>query len=149
MQKKEKIRLSLFIIYSVAMLLALFIRPATSIESAGYWENVAAHFNPIPFETILYFNKILGYNLTFGVFAQVLGNLIGNVLFFVPFGFFLFGIKEDTRRPFWKIMLFSSVTIIIIELLQMFTLVGYCDIDDLILNEVGVALGYLTRKIFS
>ncbi len=149
MQKKEKIRLSLFIIYSIAMLLALFIRPSTCVESAGYWENVKLHFNPVPFETIAYFNKLLGYNLTFGVFAQVLGNLIGNVLFFVPFGFFLVGIKEGTARPFWKVMLYSSVTIVIIELMQMFTLVGYCDIDDLILNEAGVAIGYLARKIFS
>ena len=148
MQKKEKIRLIIYIIYCALMLLGLYIRPATTSASLTYWEDVAAHFNPVPFETIIYFHRLLRYNLPFGVYAQVLGNLIGNVVLFVPFGFFLVGIKEQTRRPFCKVMLYSSLIIIVIELLQMFTLCGYCDVDDLILNEAGVALGYLIRRIF-
>ena len=148
MQKKEKIRLIIYIIYCALMLLGLFVRPATTNDSLTYWEDVEAHLNPIPFETIIYFHRILGYNLPFGVYAQVLGNLIGNVVLFVPFGFFLVGIKEGTRRPFWKVMLYSSIIIIAIELLQMFTLRGYCDIDDLILNEIGVAIGNLIRKFY-
>lgn len=148
MQKKEKIRLIICIIYCALMLFALFVRPATTNASLSYWEDVASHFNPVPFETIIYFHRLLGYNLPFGVYAQVLGNLIGNIVLFVPFGFFLVGIKDGVRRPFWKVMLFSSVTIIVIELLQMFTLCGYCDIDDLFLNEIGVAIGYLIRKKF-
>lgn len=149
MQKKEKTRLALFIAYSLIMLVMLFLRPVTGTDTMSYGENVWSRFNPVPFETIVYFHKILTYNLPFSVFAQVVANLVGNVLLFIPFGFFLVGIKTGTRRSFPKVMLISAVVISVIELTQMFTLRGYCDIDDLILNEAGVALGYLSRKIFS
>ena len=56
---------------------------------------------------------------------------------------------NEVERRAAKVMLISAVVISVIELTQMFTLRGYCDIDDLILNEAGVALGYLSRKIFS
>lgn len=149
MQKKEKTRLALFIAYSLIMLVMLFLRPVTGTDTMSYGENVWSRFNPVPFETIVYFHKILTYNLPFSVFAQVVANLVGNVLLFIPFGFFLVGIKTGTGRSFPKVMLISAVVISVIELTQMFTLRGYCDIDDLILNEAGVALGYLSRKIFS
>ncbi|MCR5431100.1 MAG: VanZ family protein [Lachnospiraceae bacterium] len=149
MQKKEKIRLIIFICYSIIMLLMLFGRAVTGTDTMTYSENVLSRFNPVPFETIIYFHKLLAYRLPFLIYAQVLANLIGNVVLFIPFGFFLFGIKDNTRRSFLRVMLISSLIIIIIEVAQMLSLRGYCDVDDLILNEIGVAIGYLIRVFFS
>ena len=33
--------------------------------------------------------------------------------------------------------------IVIIELIQLFTLLGSCDIDDLLLNTIGAVIGWL------
>jgi glycopeptide antibiotics resistance protein len=39
-------------------------------------------------------------------------------------------------------VLFVAITISCVEILQLFTLLGYCDVDDLILNTLGAAIGY-------
>lgn len=39
-------------------------------------------------------------------------------------------------------MLLVGGIIVAVELLQLFTLLGSCDIDDLILNMIGAFLGY-------
>ncbi|MCR4721267.1 MAG: VanZ family protein [Lachnospiraceae bacterium] len=147
MQKKEKTRLIIFICYSVIMLVMLFARPITVNDSLTYPEKLLSRLNPVPFETIIYFHTLLTYRLPFSVYAQVLANLVGNIVLFIPFGYFLFGIKEKKRHSFLKVILISSLIIIIIEVSQMLSLRGYCDIDDLILNELGVAVGYLIRSI--
>ena len=74
-------------------------------------------------------------------------NLAGNVIMFVPLGYFLPKIFEKLRA-FWKTTLFSLCLIITVEAVQFFTMLGTCDVDDLILNMVGVILGYLLWRIF-
>ena len=72
---------------------------------------------------------------------------IANVLMFLPMGF-IFPVAFKKMRGFWKttacMMLFSFF----IEFVQYF--IGRsADIDDLILNTLGGALGYLVFYIFS
>jgi len=144
MSKREKTKASIFAIYGVMMLVMLFARPLPNTDMP-YWECVKTHFNPVPFDTIIYFFRILQYDLSWGVYYQVLANLIGNVVLFIPLGFFLPGIRK-VKHGFFKTMGIAALIIIAVELLQMFTLLGYCDIDDLILNLAGVAIGYAMRK---
>ena len=42
----------------------------------------------------------------------------------------------------WRTMLACTGIICLVELCQMVTLLGTCDIDDLILNLLGCAIGY-------
>ena len=42
-------------------------------------------------------------------------------------------------------MKIAAIVIIAIELIQLFSLKGMCDIDDLILNLLGVSIGYTLR----
>lgn len=75
-------------------------------------------------------------------------NLLGNVLMFVPLGLFL--PRLWPRLHAFRHFLMSVVAVIlIIELLQLFTLLGSCDIDDLILNVLGAVIGYWIHKLFS
>ena len=37
----------------------------------------------------------------------------------------------------------SAGLIVCVELVQLVTLLGHCDVDDLILNLIGVSMGYL------
>ena len=76
-------------------------------------------------------------------------NLFGNVIMFIPLGLLLPSLFSKLQR-LWKMLFAVTLIIIAVEILQLFTLVGSCDVDDLFLNLIGAALGYglykLTRK---
>ena len=76
----------------------------------------------------------------------VLLNLLGNVCVFMPMSFFLPMIFKAQRR--WYIFLPTLIlSVVCVELLQFFFMVGSCDIDDLILNAFGAILLYFVLKI--
>jgi len=70
--------------------------------------------------------------------------LLGNVIMFFPIGFFFVLLW---RRNSWKqILLVGFLTTFCIELIQLF--VGRTfDIDDILLNTIGVVLGGLFCRI--
>ncbi len=68
-------------------------------------------------------------------------HLVGNVAMFVPLGFLLPGVFPKLRS-FWRLCLTAGLLICTVEIFQMLLLVGSCDVDDLILNLVGVSMGY-------
>ena len=74
-------------------------------------------------------------------------NLVGNVVMFIPLGFGLPWANAPLRR-FWKTLLVSAGIIILVETIQLITLLGHCDVDDLILNLIGVSAGYLLYFLF-
>jgi glycopeptide antibiotics resistance protein len=63
------------------------------------------------------------------------------VVLFLPMGYFLPMLWEQFR-PLWRCLLNGALIITAIELIQLLTLLGRCDIDDLLLNLLGIALGY-------
>ena len=73
----------------------------------------------------------------------------GNIGWFMPFGFILpLLIKKIDVK---KILLLTFLFSLFIEASQYMLMVGYTEIDDLILNTLGGLLGYLTltkRKVF-
>ena len=68
-------------------------------------------------------------------------NLLGNVVMFVPLGLFLPLIFTKLRK-LWRTLFTVTLLIAVVEIAQLFTLLGSCDVDDLILNLLGAALGY-------
>ena len=68
-------------------------------------------------------------------------NLSGNVIGFIPFGI-LFPHLFKKTVSFRKFVLSAALMIAAIELIQLFSLRGSCDIDDLILNMLGSIIGY-------
>lgn len=66
--------------------------------------------------------------------------VIGNIVMFIPFGFlgWVFPRLKDLKR-----LLISFVSaIVIVEALQYFSRLGVFDIDDILLNTLGVYLGW-------
>ena len=74
------------------------------------------------------------------LWKTIIINIFGNILIFVPFGFL--GIVFLKLNQFWILILDFLFAIIIVESLQYFTRLGVFDIDDVILNTVGVAIGF-------
>ncbi len=74
------------------------------------------------------------------LWKTIIINIFGNILIFVPFGFL--GIVFPKLNQFWILILDFLFAIIILESFQYFTRLGVFDIDDVILNTVGVAIGF-------
>lgn len=129
---------ALFVAYCALMLWLLFDRPGY-VEGIPYWEQVSGQLNLIPFRTLRLFAQLLDSTRPAYVRAAVV-NLVGNVIMFIPLGFLLPRVfpKCATLR---RVLPVTAAIIIAVEIIQLFTLVGSCDIDDLILNVLGSALG--------
>ncbi len=117
---KEFLALS-FIIY----ILCLF--QVVTFQDTVTWSNN----NFVPFR------EILRYHLGSRLFFK---NVLGNVLLFLPFGFFA-SYYLEVRRPYipFALTLIASTSI---ECVQM-AIGRVFDIDDIILNIVGGTIGYL------
>lgn len=72
-------------------------------------------------------------------------NLLGNVLIFVPFGFFM--PMASRYRSFLMTAFYSFGLSLCVETFQIAAKVGSFDVDDLLLNTVGGILGYLLFMI--
>ena len=100
------------------------------------------HYNLIPFFEIQRF--VVHYDVL-GWKAVVL-NIVGNVVAFMPFGFFL-PVFATRCRTIWNTLLYSFELSVLVELIQLITKVGSFDVDDIILNTLGGILGYIVYKI--
>ena len=70
-------------------------------------------------------------------------NLAGNVIGFLPFGFFLPILSRRLRNGAVVTALGFGLSLLV-ESIQLVFKVGCFDVDDLILNTLGVLLGYLS-----
>ena len=139
----RRIHTALFLAYCAGMLWLLFDRPG-SIEGIPYWEQVARQVNLIPFRTLRLFTQLLDSPRPEFVRAAVI-NLGGNIIMFIPLGFLLPRVFPKCNS-LSRVLLATAAIITAVEVTQLFTLVGSCDIDDLILNVLGSGLGFGIHK---
>ena len=91
--------------------------------------------NLVPFKTIIpYLTGSARVN-----FSVIIENLLGNLLLFLPLGFYM-QVLSGRIRLLLRIMIVLSVPLLV-EVLQYITGIGSADIDDVILNFVGGMAG--------
>ena len=73
-------------------------------------------------------------------------NLIGNVAMFIPTGIVL-PILYRQLDNFWKVLAAGAFLSLCIEILQLPFSVRASDVDDLILNTLGVVIGYAVYAV--
>lgn len=88
--------------------------------------------------------RFITYREQLGTFA-VFANLFGNILIFVPYGFFIS--MAGRRRGFFRTLFYSMGLSLCVETVQLFTRVGSFDVDDILLNTIGGVLGYILFAI--
>ena len=93
-------------------------------------------YNLILFKEI---RRFVEYRETLGLFA-VFTNLFGNILIFLPYGFFIS--VASNCRGFFMTLFYSFGLSLGVEIFQFLTRVGSFDVDDLLLNTIGGILGY-------
>ena len=84
--------------------------------------------------------RFIIYRDQLGAFA-VFANLAGNILIFVPYGFFIS--MASRSRGFFISLFFSMGLSLCVEITQLFSRVGSFDVDDILLNTVGGVVGYI------
>ena len=94
------------------------------------------HYNLVLFQEIKrfwYYRDQLGW--------VAVANLFGNVIIFIPFGFFM--PMASRYRSFFLTLFYSFGLSFLVEAFQLITLVGSFDVDDLLLNTIGGVIGYV------
>lgn len=134
-----------FFLYCLIMLFLLFARMPNE-RGLPFPEYLRTHLNLVPFRTIRRFSRLLVPPVRPYLVKIALHNLLGNVLLFVPLGYFLPALFSKLRG-FFLTLLAVCVTVCCVEILQVLFIVGTCDIDDLILNLLGAAVGYGVYRI--
>ncbi len=77
---------------------------------------------------------------------DLLLNVIGNTAMFIPTGIIL-PIIYKKLNSFWKVIGVGALISVCIEIIQLPFFERASDIDDLLLNTLGVAIGYLIYKL--
>ena len=76
-----------------------------------------------------------------------LRNIIGNILVFMPLGFFI-PLLFDKFNNLKKVLKVGCLSSLAIELSQLFVGSNVCDIDDVIYNTLGALAGFICYKTF-
>lgn len=137
-----------FLLYTALMLWLLFGQRFQGQLVLARPEQMAEKMSLKPLHTIGNYLWVLENSSNSAMRREAVVNLVGNVVMFVPLGYFLGALFRPFGR-FWRMLLWSAVLICAVELLQIVTLLGSCDIDDLILNLSGILLGWLIWKAVS
>ncbi len=137
----------LFVVYGFLLLWLLFDRPDRWGSQLSYAQQLRDNMNLIPFHTIGNYWKVVSRMEFTPLFFHCVINLGGNIFLFIPIGYFLPRLWPVLRN-FFLFLLTCTLAMILVELLQLVTLLGSLDIDDLILNLFGMVLGYLFFIIF-
>lgn len=128
--KKGKSTGIVFLFY-LAVLLYVLLFAERNLEGAnGYNTQLLAEI-----QRYIRYREILGMKL-------VVQNLLGNVVGFMPFGFFLPWINQQYKQ-IWKTTWATGMFSLTVEVIQLLTGVGCFDVDDVLLNTLGGFCGYL------
>lgn len=141
--KKRNIWIWLFASYCLLMFWLLFNRPGFD-PAQPYQDQL--RFNLKPLSTIRHFLRLLDSN-NGGLRRHAFVNLVGNVIMFTPLGIFLPKLWPALRK-FGRFLLTVVLAIVAVELIQLVALVGTCDVDDLLLNVFGAAVGFALFRMF-
>ncbi len=154
--KKQNTRNSfwamLFLCYCGLMIYLLFVRNRAVTEGLAYWEQIKKNCNFVPWHTVGNYWDVLTrpeYYIQKWEAASVyryqaciaLINILGNIAMFVPLGAFLPAMWPKLQRA-WKAMPVGFLSIVLVEICQLLTLRGRCDVDDVLLNMMGITAGY-------
>ncbi len=132
----------LLVAYGLLMVWLLFGRDSGWREGYSYRELLGQRICLDPFETIGRYWSVLRSGQMSEIWKHCFVNLIGNVIMFIPLGWLLPRVFP-VQRNFWLFLVTCLFFDLLIEIIQLLTLLGYFDLGDVILNMSGLLLGYL------
>lgn len=134
-----------FGLYVILMLYFLFFQRIADRGAPDRAEWMLWSVNWVPGKTVVLYLRAARLAFEGSLSAWMLWyaavNLVGNLVVFVPLGIFLPALWP-WQRKWLRCLLTSAVLIAAVELIQLATMLGSCDIDDWILNLLGVMAGF-------
>ena len=142
--KRSRFHLWKELLYYSFFLYCVSIFSQTILPSRDFllgYETAVGRSNFTPFETIMHYVNLLGSPMhTVAVY-----NLVGNIVLFIPFGFYIPVIWRKLQS-LWKMMIVSIIIPVFIETTQYF--IGRSiDVDDVILNTLAIIIGYFIYRV--
>ncbi|GMK41420.1 membrane protein, VanZ family [Paenibacillus sp. CCS19] len=145
MNKREQIQSVLlygvFICYIFLLLKILFLSRVSIAELFDSHRTFVRSINLIPFRSISEFLSGSSANLARFAF----GNVVGNILIFIPIGVYLSVLKSN-KRVLTNLSMILVMTLLV-EIIQGLAGIGTADIDDILLNSLGGWIGILVYKL--
>lgn len=144
MESRKRFRTICLIFFTIYVLGIVYFLLLSDIygRMEGYTDY---RYNLIPFLEIRRFLRS-AFNDGSINYIDVFINLVGNVVAFIPFGALIRWVR-NCKTGFFIAVLYTFLFSLAIELIQFFTKVGVFDVDDLILNTCGGAIGYICYRI--
>lgn len=132
----KTIHIAAFIIYLINLYYQLFFSPSL--------RRTVNTVNLIPFRTILLY--INAYKMHSLPLKNIFLNIVGNMMLFMPYGYFIYVLFKKFRSfiPYTLLFLFMICGV---EVIQYIANVGTADIDDVILNMSGILIFYILTLI--
>ena len=128
-----------FVFYKELLMLSFIIYILCLFQVVTFQDDVTwASNNFIPF------NEIFRYSITSRLFIK---NVIGNMLMFLPFGFFISYYLKNEKV--WLTLFITVITSLAIELVQLTMIGRVFDVDDIILNVIGGVAGFFVYHLLS
>lgn len=126
-------------IFFVFYLLALYQITAFRLGGLGWnLENMLARRTRVNDEPL-----VLIWDWTVkGVWWHLFYNVIGNCIWFIPLGVMLPAIYREFRKKPLLVIFVGMAVSSSIEILQYILCTGVTDIDDVLFNTIGTAMGY-------
>lgn len=125
-----------FVLYKELLMLGFIIYSMCLFQIVTFQDEVSWSTN-----NFIPFREILRYNIGSRLFIK---NVLGNMLLFLPFGFFT-SYLLDNKRPLLTVVL-TLIASLSIEVVQL--MIGRVfDVDDIILNMLGGTIGFCVYHI--
>lgn len=134
------------IVYGLVLIYVLFLHRIGIENRWTYTEYLNYMSNFIPFLSV--YNLVTTPYFSSSVIFDFLKNFVGNILLFIPWGFLL-PLYFKRFQAFKQFIITTIITILIIESIQLFAMLGAFDIEDILLNAFGACVGFLCcKKLF-
>ena len=138
MQKRRKIIFFLYLILVVK--LVIFKYPIEDLKAiAASWKKDVILEGLYTANFTLF--KTIRMYIDYAYKLNSFEDLVGNIVLFIPFGFLLpLCMKQGCN--FFVMLLNAFLFVLGIEVFQLFSAFGAFDVDDILLNCLGAAMGY-------
>ena len=131
------------IVYGPFLLYVLFFRSIGTTYPWTYAEYLRAMHNFIPLKSVyvLFTTPVISAR----IIIRFLVNFIGNIVLFVPWGVLLPTCFKKLQS-FKHFAALTLVALILVESIQIFSMLGSFDVEDILLNMIGACVGFIAIR---
>ena len=131
------------VIYGLCLLYILSFRSIGTTYPWTYTEYLSVMHNFVPLKSVyvLFTTPVISAR----IIVRFLVNFIGNIVLFIPWGVLL-PVCFKKLRSFRYFVALTLAVLILVETIQIFSMLGSFDIEDILLNMGGACAGFAFAK---